>query len=77
MPSAIAHTPTFSLSLIHVKLVQLFVEPCYDAICRFSDYTGAVAGLSPQAQVEAGNYRLWRLPLAIQLPSLVLLPALP
>jgi hypothetical protein len=68
----VAETPTLSLSLIPVKLVQLFVEPCYYSLCRVSDYVGPVAGLAPD--LDAGNYRLWRQPLAIQLPSLVLLP---
>ena len=68
----VAQTPTLSLSFVPDKLVQLFVEPCYYALCRVSDYVGPVAGLPPG--VDAGNYRLWRLPLAIQLPSLVLLP---
>jgi hypothetical protein len=70
----LAETPTFSLSLVPTKLVQLFVEPCYYALCSISDYEGRVAGLSPQLVGDAGNYRLWRLPLAVQLPSLLLLP---
>jgi hypothetical protein len=67
-------TPTLSLGLVPTKLVQLFVEPCYYSLCSVSDYVGKVAGLSPQLAGDAGNYRLWRLPLAIQLPSLALLP---
>jgi hypothetical protein len=74
----IAQTPTFSFSLVPAKLVQLFVEPCYDALCSLSDYAGGARPLPPEllpSGVEsAGNERLWRLPLAIQLPSLVLLP---
>jgi hypothetical protein len=72
-----AHTPTFSFSLVPVKLMQLFVEPCYDALCSLSDYAGGAHPLPPEvlggAKV-AGNERLWRLPIAVQLPSLVLLP---
>jgi hypothetical protein len=74
----IAETPTFSFSLVPTKLVQLFVEPCYGALCSLSDYTGGARPLPPDllpSGVESGgNERLWRLPLAIQLPSLVLLP---
>jgi hypothetical protein len=69
----VAETPTLSLGFVPAKLVQLFVEPCYYSLCRVSDYVGPVAGLTPDAG-DAGNYRLWRQPLAIQLPSLVLLP---
>ena len=69
----IAETPTFSLSLVPTKLVQLFVDPCYDALCSVSDYAGS-ATLPPQQTGDAGNLRLWSLPLAVQLPALVLLP---
>jgi hypothetical protein len=70
----VAETPTFSLSLVPAKLVQLFVEPCYYSLCSISDYAGGTRSLPPQLAEAAGNERLWRLPLAIQLPSLVLLP---
>lgn len=70
----VAETPTFSLSLVPAKLVQLFVEPCYYALCSVSDYAGGTRPLPPQLAEAAGNERLWRLPLAVQLPSLVLLP---
>ncbi len=60
------------------KLVQLFVEPCYRSFCSLSDYAGGAQPLPPDllpdGVEEAGNERLWRLPLAIQLPSLVFLP---
>jgi hypothetical protein len=72
-----AHTPTFSFSLVPVKLMQLFVEPCYDALCSLSDYAGGAHPLPPEVlggAKAAGNERLWRLPIAVQLPSLVLLP---
>jgi hypothetical protein len=69
----IAETPTLSLSLIPTKLVQLFVDPCYDSLCSVSDYGGG-AMLPPQQTGDAGNLRLWSLPLAVQLPALVLLP---
>jgi hypothetical protein len=69
----IAETPTFSLSLIPTKLVQLFVDPCYDSLCSVSDYAGGAA-LPRQGTGDAGNLRLWSLPLAVQLPALVLLP---
>lgn len=70
----VAETPTFSLSLVPTKLVQLFVEPCYYSLCSLSDYAGGTRPLPPQLAEAAGNERLWRLPLAIQLPSLVVLP---
>jgi hypothetical protein len=75
----VATTPTFSWSLVPTKLVQLFVDPCYRALCSVADYAGGAqalpADLTGGGDVEAaGNTRLWRLPLAIQLPSLVLLP---
>jgi hypothetical protein len=69
----IAETPTFSLSLVPTKLVQLFVDPCYEALCSVSDYAGS-ATLPPQQTGDAGNLRLWSLPLAVQLPALILLP---
>jgi hypothetical protein len=71
--SEIAETPTFSPWLVPVKLVQLFVEPCFYSLCRLSDYAGGATAL-PAELGEAGNYRLWSQPLAIQLPSLALLP---
>jgi hypothetical protein len=74
----IAHTPTFSFSLVPTKLVQLFVEPCYGSLCSLSDYSGGAralpADLLPSGVESGGNERLWRLPLAIQMPALVLLP---
>ena len=71
--SEVAETPTLSLSLIPTKLVQLFVEPCFDSLCTVSDYSGR-ASLSPLLTEEAGNLRLWSLPLGVQLPSLLLIP---
>ena len=70
----VAQTPTFSPSLLPVKLVQLFVEPCYDTLCSLADYAGGARPLPPDLAGAAGNEKLWRLPLAVQLPSLVLLP---
>jgi len=70
----IAETPTFSLELIPVKLVQLFVEPCYYSMCSLADYAGGASPLPPELAGAAGNERLWRLPLAVQLPALALLP---
>jgi hypothetical protein len=74
LAAEVAETPTFSISFVPTKLVQLFVEPCYYALCSVSDYAGGTRPLPPQLAEAAGNERLWRLPLAIQLPSLVLLP---
>jgi hypothetical protein len=62
----VAHTPTLTLGLVPVKLVQLFVDPCYLSLCSISDYsTGGGNGT---------NKDFWSLPLAVQLPALVLLP---
>ncbi len=62
----VAETPTLSLGLVPVKLVQLFVDPCYLSLCETSDYaTGGGNG---------SNLDLWSLPLAVQLPALLLLP---
>jgi hypothetical protein len=70
----IAQTPTFNLALVPTKLVQLFVEPCYRAICSIADYQGGETQLLPPRLAQAGIYRLWSLPLSVQLPALVLLP---
>lgn len=62
----VAETPTLSIGLVPTKLVQLFVDPCYLALCRVSDYeTGGGSG---------SNLDLWSLPLLVQLPALLLLP---
>jgi hypothetical protein len=59
--------------LVPTKLVQLFVDPCFDSLCSVSDYSGQ-ASQSPLLTEEAGNLRLWSLPLGVQLPSLLLIP---
>jgi hypothetical protein len=64
LQSEVAQTPTFSLAFVPVKLVQLFVDPCYLSLCDVSDYD-----LEGRRGVD-----LWSLPLAIQAPALVLLP---
>jgi hypothetical protein len=74
LPAEVAETPTFSLGFVPTKLVQLFYEPCYYSLCALSDYAGGAVELPERLAEAAGNERLWRLPLAIQLPSLVLLP---
>jgi hypothetical protein len=62
----IAETPTLSLALVPTKIVQLFFDPCYLSLCSISDYeTGGGDGT---------NLDLWSLPLAVQLPMLLLLP---
>jgi len=73
--SQVAPTPTFSFGLFPAKLVQLFVEPCFRALCSIADYQNPASQLLPPQVAEAGNYRLWSQPLLVQLPSLVLLPA--
>jgi hypothetical protein len=75
LPTAeVAQTPTFSFELVPTKLVQLFFEPCYYSLCAVSDYAGGANASGGPLAGAAGNELLWRLPLAIQLPSLVLLP---
>ena len=69
----VAQTPTLSLGLVPTKLVQLFVDPCFDSLCSVSDYSGQ-ASQSPLLTEEAGNLRLWSLPLGVQLPSLLMIP---
>jgi hypothetical protein len=73
--SQVASTPTFSFGLLPTKLVQLFVDPCFRAVCSIADYQDPGTQLLPPQVAQAGNYRLWSQPLAVQLPSLVLLPA--
>jgi hypothetical protein len=70
----VAHLPTFSPSFVPTKLVQLFVEPCYYSMCSIADYAGGATSARGQFADAAGSERLWRQPLAIQLPSLILLP---
>jgi hypothetical protein len=70
----VAHMPTFSPSFVPTKLVQLFVEPCYYSMCSIADYAGGAPSARGHFANAAGSERLWRQPLAIQLPSLVLLP---
>ena len=62
----IAETPTLSIALIPVKLVQLFVDPCYLSLCSHVRLRDGRRGRQ--------NVDLWSLPLAIQLPALLLLP---
>jgi hypothetical protein len=71
----VAHLPTFTPSFVPTKLVQLFVEPCYYSMCSISNYGGGATSARGQFVNAAGSERLWRQPLAIQLPSLILLPA--
>jgi len=62
----IAETPTLSFAAVPVKLVQLFVDPCFYSLCSISDYETRGG--------DGSNLDLWSLPLAVQLPALVLLP---
>jgi len=71
---SVADLPTFSPSFVPTKLVQLFVEPCYYSMCSISDYTGGAEAAGGRFADAEGSELLWRLPLAVQLPSLVLLP---
>lgn len=58
-PEEVATIPTFDFGLVPRKLVQIFVDPCFDSLCTVNDYV---------------DHASWSMPLAIQLPSLVLLP---
>lgn len=69
----VAETPTFSPGFVPIKLVQLFVEPCYFASCGLADYVD-VDGETARRSQEPSGQRLWRPPLAVQLPALVFLP---
>lgn len=60
LPEEVAEIPTFDFALVPLKLVQLFFDSCFYSICEVNDYAGIQSS--------------WRLPLAIQLPALVLLP---
>jgi hypothetical protein len=62
----VAETPTLSIALVPVKLVQLVFDPCYLSLCSISDYDAGGGG--------GQNVDLWSLPLAVQLPALLLLP---
>jgi hypothetical protein len=70
----VAHMPTFSPSFVPTKLVQLFVEPCYYSMCSVANYAGGAPSARGEFADAAGSELLWRQPLAIQLPSLLLLP---
>ena len=74
LTAEIAETPTFSFGLVPTKLVQLFVEPCLLLAVPGLGLRGGASPLPAPLAEAAGNERLWRLPLAVQLPSLVLLP---
>ena len=61
LPEEVAtNTPTFDLALVPLKLVQLFLDPCFYSLCELHDYAGIRAS--------------WRQPLIIQLPALAILP---
>ncbi len=62
----IAETPTLTFATVPVKLVQLFVDPCFYSLCSISNYETQGG--------DGSNLDLWSLPLAVQLPALVLLP---
>ena len=71
---SVPHLPTFSPEFVPTKLVQLFLEPCYYSMCSVADYAGGAPSARGQFADAPGGELLWRLPLAVQLPSLVLLP---
>ena len=60
LPAEVADIPTFDLGLVPLKLVQLFLDPCFYSLCELHDYAGIRAA--------------WRQPLVIQLPTLAILP---
>ena len=60
-PEEIAPIPRLDVGLIPVKLGQLFLDPCIYALCEMNEYVG-------------GGTDVWKQPLTIQLPALVVLP---
>ena len=60
-PEEIASIPTFELALVPVKLAQIFLDPCIYSLCELNEYVG-------------GGTDVWKQPLTIQLPALVVLP---
>jgi hypothetical protein len=59
-PEEVATIPSLDLAHVHLKVVQLFLDPCFYSLCSLHEY--------------AGIRQAWRQPLSVQLPALVLIP---
>jgi hypothetical protein len=57
----------FVFEIIFPRLVQLFFDPCFLAVCQYSDYTPH--GFIPR------DLSIWWQPLSLQLPGIVAAPA--
>ena len=60
LPEEIATIPSLDLAHLHLKVVQLFLDPCLYSLCSLHEYAGIRAA--------------WRQPLSVQLPALLLIP---
>ena len=60
LPEEVATDPVADLAYLHLKLVQLFLDPCFYSLCSLHEYAGIRAA--------------WRQPLSVQLPALLLIP---
>ena len=60
LPEEVATIPSLDLAHLHLKVVQLFLDPCFYSLCSLHEYAGIRAA--------------WRQPLSVQLPALLLIP---
>ncbi len=60
LPEEVATIPSLDLANLHLKVVQLFLDPCFYSLCSLHEYAGIRAA--------------WRQPLSVQLPALLLIP---
>jgi hypothetical protein len=60
LPEEVAEIPSLDLAHVHLKVVQLFLDPCFYSLCSLHEYAGIRAA--------------WRQPLSVQLPALLLIP---
>jgi hypothetical protein len=60
LPEEVAVIPSLDLAHVPLKVVQLFLDPCFYSLCSLHEYAGIRAA--------------WRQPLSVQLPALVLIP---
>jgi hypothetical protein len=60
LPEEVAAIPSLDLAHVHLKVVQIFLDPCFYSLCSIHEY--------------AGIRQAWRQPLSVQLPALLLIP---
>jgi hypothetical protein len=60
LPEEVATIPSLDLVHVPLKVVQLFLDPCFYSLCSLHEYAGIRAA--------------WRQPLSVQLPALLLIP---